>query len=1187
MSRSPNNKHIERDDRFSSTYQSQQQFRYSPTVDETFGLPPNDSLQPLMNTFNDMQEYTDITNSAYYDNGVSDIASNHFPDVNPQKSLNAISVVSSIPKQFQGIFPYREFNPVQSQCFQSVFHGSRNIVVSAPTSCGKTALMELALVRLFNSQEQNVKAIYIAPTKALCSERSTDWSRKFNPLGIEIGELTGDTEAHMISKIQKCSIIVSTPEKLDSVTRRWKDNKAFIELVRLVLIDEVHILKEPIRGSTLEVLVARLNTIAKNLLKPIRIVAISATIPNIVDIAEWLRDEHGSAELKLFGPEYRPVILEVHVLGFTNNGKTPFQFEHNLTFRLAELINEYSPTSTAGRSILVFCSTRKSAVSTANHLSSEPCFKEHCLSKQSSTVVQKFGYRLTDKDLKSLLPFGILFHHAGLQTNDRCLVEELFLSGRVSILCCTTTLAIGMNLPAQLVIVKGTSQYINGQYTDLGQIDLSQMIGRAGRPQFGDKGIALILTTNEKKDSVLKLATGSEMIESSLHVNLIEHLNAEIVLGTILSLDMAMQWLKSTFLYVRIKKNPAYYILHNCTKEASMLSGIARLEAIFKYDFDILKQNGFITMDNDGAMQTSVASRTMSRYYIKFPTMLRIVGTKTSCSLKEVLELLCSAEEFDDIRFHGDKTALNDLNKNADIRFKLVGRVKEVKDKVFILIQCVLGNIAIDKNTSYSSTETNQIVHQSARILRAMSEVFVDRKDYLTTQNCLTLSQCIHARVWENTRLLMLQFDGVGPVLARQFAQVGVSSFSQLQCMQPRDIEMILNRNAPFGSKMHEQLSHLPKFNMNVLKMDTFRERDIQFAVTISVDNPTTVKTSSKNGAMFCVFLCGWNRQVIDHRRIPMHKVKEGFRFTFNLKPPSKQELNSNPGHNVIDTMRCSVMSEEYVGLDVTSVFKDVLKQSMALESVPEIQPVARVKPIDEDVDFETIDPDLLTIDLSKYDQEVAKPAAKLQSDSVIPCNHCCLNKMTCKHECCKTGITKRRHKQRQKQGIQSLHLNEATVPTLNKDVENIDSSDWRATYSYNSVKDAVKRENDDVVVLQDEVIAKQQRKKPKTMNVLHDIGTTHDEAFDDDDDFDLPFEKQVILAKNASWKETQNLQDLIVIESDEDGNTSAAVSRCDQRENLSSTAVEIVEIVEAQEEKPFLCDELSKLRNIFNDLID
>jgi ATP-dependent DNA helicase HFM1/MER3 len=122
------------------------------------------------------------------------------------------------------------------------------------------------MVRLFQNQVKNGnfdarpqgkrKIIYLAPIKALCQERLDDWQKKFGPLGVKCVELTGDSENINSQTLVSADVILTTPEKWDSITRKWKEIKYLVGQVALLLIDEVHLLHED-RGATLEAVVSR------------------------------------------------------------------------------------------------------------------------------------------------------------------------------------------------------------------------------------------------------------------------------------------------------------------------------------------------------------------------------------------------------------------------------------------------------------------------------------------------------------------------------------------------------------------------------------------------------------------------------------------------------------------------------------------------------------------------------------------------------------------------------------------------------------------------------------------------------------------------------------------------------------------------------------------------------------------
>ena len=166
---------------------------------------------------------------------------------------------------------------------------------------------------------QSCAVVYIAPMKSLCSERFEDWSKKFGALGVNCSQITGDTEDQDLQKALGASIVITTPEKWENVTRCL--NVTFFAFIQLYLIDEIHMLSDAARGPTLEVLIAR--TKAANLLNKqnrTRFIAVSATCPNIDDVAAWLGSEDYPAKALSFDNSFRPVPLDLIVLGYPFSG---------------------------------------------------------------------------------------------------------------------------------------------------------------------------------------------------------------------------------------------------------------------------------------------------------------------------------------------------------------------------------------------------------------------------------------------------------------------------------------------------------------------------------------------------------------------------------------------------------------------------------------------------------------------------------------------------------------------------------------------------------------------------------------------------------------------------------------------------------------------------------------------------
>uniref|UniRef100_A0A8V0ZJP2 Helicase for meiosis 1 n=1 Tax=Gallus gallus TaxID=9031 RepID=A0A8V0ZJP2_CHICK len=355
------------------------------------------------------------------------------------RNLEILRAVTEIPTQFRCIFkefPY--FNYAQSKALDDLLYTDRNFVICAPTGSGKTVMFELAITRLLMEVPMpwlNIKVVYMAPIKALCSQRFDDWKEKFGPIGLSCKELTGDTVVDDLFEIHHAHIIITTPEKWDSMTRRWKDN-SIVQLVRLFLIDEVHVIKDESRGATLEVVVSRMKTVQSSLWRlsenhdvpPLRFVAVSATIPNAEDIAEWLSDGKMPAVCLKVDEDQRPVKLRKIVLGFPcSDSQTEFKFDLTLNYKIASVIQAYSDQ----KPVLVFCATRKGVQQAASVLSKDAKF---LLSVEQKQRLQKSANSLKDSKLRDLLMYGLAYHHAGMEVSDRKIIEGAFTAGDLPVL---------------------------------------------------------------------------------------------------------------------------------------------------------------------------------------------------------------------------------------------------------------------------------------------------------------------------------------------------------------------------------------------------------------------------------------------------------------------------------------------------------------------------------------------------------------------------------------------------------------------------------------------------------------------------------------------------------------------------------------------------------------------------------
>lgn len=431
----------------------------------------------------------------------------------------------------------QELNRIQSVVYPIAYHTNENLLICAPTGAGKTNVAMLTIVHVIRSHtDQGVinrdefKIVYVAPMKALAAEMTANFGRRLEPLGISVRELTGDMQLTK-AEMQQTQMLVTTPEKWDVVTRKGAGDVSLINLVKLLIIDEVHLLHGE-RGPVVEALVARTLRLVESSQSMIRIVGLSATLPNYIDVARFLRVNPYNG-LFFFDSRFRPIPLEQVFIGV--KALKPMQQMSDMDTICYEKVTEMLKQ---GHQVMVFVHARNATVRTATVMRETAQVKGEislftCDSTPDYGMALKTMSKSRNKQLNELFCCGLAMHHAGMLRADRNLVEKYFAEGYIKVLVCTATLAWGVNLPAHAVIIKGTEIYDSkhGAFIDLGILDVLQIFGRAGRPQFDKSGVGTILTSHDKLNHYLSLLTNQFPIESNFIQCLADNLNAEITLG--------------------------------------------------------------------------------------------------------------------------------------------------------------------------------------------------------------------------------------------------------------------------------------------------------------------------------------------------------------------------------------------------------------------------------------------------------------------------------------------------------------------------------------------------------------------------------------------------------------------------------------------------------------------------------
>uniref|UniRef100_A0A183GT48 Activating signal cointegrator 1 complex subunit 3 n=1 Tax=Heligmosomoides polygyrus TaxID=6339 RepID=A0A183GT48_HELPZ len=400
---------------------------------------------------------------------------------------------------------------------------------------GKTNIAMLCILntihehRMLNGDiaKDDFKIIYIAPMKALATEMTASFGKRLATIGLQVRELTGDTTLSK-KEISETQMLILTPEKWDVVTRKGSSDNSLTSLVRLLIIDEVHLLHDD-RGPVIETIVARTLRQVEMSQTGIRIVGLSATLPNYVDVARFLRVNPYKG-LFFFDGRFRPVPLTQKFIGVKKVGGVR-EVQETMNEVCYDEVLSYVKK---GHQVLVFVHARNATVNLAQAFRDRAAKLGHLeMFLPKTTGTRGYVQASRNHKLFELFRFGFGVHHAGLIRHDRLLMEKVFHQGHTTVLFCTATLAWGVNLPAHAVVIRGTDVFDaeKGQFADLGVLDVQQIFGRAGRPQFEDEGHGIIITTQNKLDKYLAMLIRQAPIESQFFKRIHDNLNAEIALG--------------------------------------------------------------------------------------------------------------------------------------------------------------------------------------------------------------------------------------------------------------------------------------------------------------------------------------------------------------------------------------------------------------------------------------------------------------------------------------------------------------------------------------------------------------------------------------------------------------------------------------------------------------------------------
>lgn len=702
--------------------------------------------------------------------------------------------------------------PPQEKAMKHVLDG-KNVLLAIPTASGKSLVAYLAMVHRLSTH--GGKALYVVPLIALAREKYEDLSI-FKKAGFKVGISTGDLD-DSDSRLAQYDIIICTSEKADSLLRH---KVGWVYEVSVLVIDEIHLIHDSTRGPTLEVLIARFQSLNPET----QIIGLSATIQNAADLAIWLN-------ATLIESEWRPVPLKEGVL---HNSKITYEtgeIDDVKKKKKSALDNLLIQSLSAKGQVLIFVNTRRSTASVARNLGritkkylSETEAKQ--LDERLNDFISRHAEQTSiDKALMSCLNQGVSFHHAGLASHQRRFVEQTFKDGLIKCIVATPTLAAGVNVPAKRVIIRDLWRYdVNFGMKPIPVLEYKQQAGRAGRPKYDTEGEAITIAKNSNQKEVIlaKYIHGeTEPIYSKLgnQAALRMHLLAAIATGFVQTNEDIKRFIESTFY--------AY--------QAEMYT----LQDEVDLTIDFLIQHEFISEKDSLYEATAFGMKTSSLYIDplsavelkkaltraeaakKFPSEIAVL--QTVCSTPDVRSLyLRKSDTWVEVMLQSCKDQLFcDTPSSFEEDFEWF-----LSDfKTALLLQDwieerteddIIGKFGVGPGDIHGIVQT---VHWLLHAMREFSRMYYfDAISFLTGLGLRVEYGC------KKELLSLIELKGIGRVRARNLYKSGFRTLDALRKASIEDLNVIPTIGPVIASRIKEQLGQIQQYQDG--KLYNFSEDD-------------------------------------------------------------------------------------------------------------------------------------------------------------------------------------------------------------------------------------------------------------------------------------------------------------------------------------------------------------------------
>jgi helicase len=672
-------------------------------------------------------------------------------DLNLEKGMESIFGDSDI----------KELYPPQEEAIRAgILDENKNFVIASPTASGKTLLAELVMLKSILTASG--KCLYVVPLNALAYEKYQNFKDKYSSVA-KIGISTGDYESSS-RYLERYDIIILTLEKLDSLTRI---KPSWLRKSSVVVVDEIHVLGDEKRGPRLEGAMARFMSFNPSA----RIIALSATISNADEFGNWL---HAS----LIKSEWRPVPLKEEVFLAEDDKK--------IIERVIEEVKEGSQT-------LVFVNTKRGSASFARKIAAQL----KMVNKELDELAEKVDFGVDD--LGDMVRCGVAYHNSWLHPEQRRAMEESFRERVLKVICCTPTLAMGVSLPAKMVLIRNYKFFTLGRGNEpMSVCWVKQVFGRAGRPEHDEYGIGLIVARSEDEfEEIEDIYINGELerIESRFSAETMTEQVLATIVGGAHRMEEILEFLDSTF-----------YAYQNRDE----------MELVKEEMDDILVQlseDGFITRTMDGEKEEIKATdfgSLSSRLYLSRKSALELrsginilgnVETGAKISDFDLLLLLCECDEVVPLK----------VKKAMEIASILSDNLEWVYSGEYALGSAIVARAWIDEMTYPEMKEKFGIypgeIHNNIYVLGWICYAASRMAEYLRDENMYARLNVLKDRIRQGVKtevLRLVSIKGVGRVIGRGLYSAGFMNPGEVAKADVAQLERVPGVGAKRARKIKE-----------------------------------------------------------------------------------------------------------------------------------------------------------------------------------------------------------------------------------------------------------------------------------------------------------------------------------------------------------------------------------------------